>query len=49
MVFFQLTEGGPHGVINFAVAKKPMEQAVEYVRKRGTVVFVGLPKDSKVS
>ncbi|CAP39759.1 Protein CBR-SODH-1 [Caenorhabditis briggsae] len=45
----KLTEGGPHGVINFAVARKPMEQAVEYVRKRGTVVFVGLPKDSKVT
>ncbi|CAI2353893.1 unnamed protein product [Caenorhabditis sp. 36 PRJEB53466] len=45
----RITEGGPHGVVNFAVAKKPMEQALEYVRKRGTVVFVGLPKDSKVT
>lgn len=44
-----ITDGGPHGVINFAAAKKPMEEALQYVRKKGTVVFVGLPKDATVS
>ncbi|CAI5443163.1 unnamed protein product [Caenorhabditis angaria] len=44
----ELTNGGPHGVINFAVAKKAMENAVQYVRKRGTVVLVAIPKDSKI-
>ncbi|CAB3398582.1 unnamed protein product [Caenorhabditis bovis] len=45
----EMTDGGPHGVINLAVAKKPMEDAIQYVRKRGTVVLVGLPKDSVIS
>lgn len=44
----KLTNGGAHGVVSFAAAKKPMEYALEYVRKRGTVVFVGLPKDGTV-
>lgn len=44
----KITNGGPHGVVSFAASKKPMEQALEYVRKRGTVVLVGLPKDSKI-
>ncbi|CAP39760.1 Protein CBG23238 [Caenorhabditis briggsae] len=43
-----ITNGGPHGIINFAAAKKPMEQAFEYIRKRGTIVLVGFPKDSKI-
>ncbi|CAB04603.1 Alcohol dehydrogenase 2 [Caenorhabditis elegans] len=44
----KLTNGGAHGVVSFAAAKKPMEYALEYVRKRGTVVFVGLPKDGTI-
>uniref|UniRef100_A0A1I7UBW4 alcohol dehydrogenase n=1 Tax=Caenorhabditis tropicalis TaxID=1561998 RepID=A0A1I7UBW4_9PELO len=44
----KITNGGPHGVVSFVSAKKPMEQALEYVRKRGTVVLVGLPKDSQI-
>ncbi|KAF1751577.1 hypothetical protein GCK72_018131 [Caenorhabditis remanei] len=44
----KITNGGPHGVVSFAASKKPMEQALEYIRKRGTVVLVGLPKDSKI-
>ncbi|CCD68476.2 alcohol dehydrogenase [Caenorhabditis elegans] len=44
----EITDGGAHGVVNFAAAKVPMEKALEYVRKRGTVVFVGLAKDSKI-
>ncbi|CAD6197453.1 unnamed protein product [Caenorhabditis auriculariae] len=45
----EITNGGPHGVVSLAVAKAPMEQAMEYIRKNGTVVYVGLPKDSKVT
>lgn len=44
----KITNGGPHGVVSFAASKKPMEQSLEYIRKRGTVVLVGLPKDSKI-
>ncbi|CAO4379392.1 unnamed protein product [Caenorhabditis nigoni] len=43
-----ITNGGPYGIVNFAAAKKPMEQAFEYIRKRGTIVLVGFPKDSKI-
>ncbi|CAD6198925.1 unnamed protein product [Caenorhabditis auriculariae] len=45
----EITKGGPHAVVSLAVAKSPMEQALEYIRKNGTVVYVGLPKDSKVT
>jgi propanol-preferring alcohol dehydrogenase len=34
---------GPHAVILVATAEKPFQQAAEYVRPRGTVVFIGLP------
>lgn len=34
----KLTDGGPHAVINLATAEKPMDQACEYVRTRGSVV-----------
>jgi propanol-preferring alcohol dehydrogenase len=34
----ELTDGGPHAVINLATAEKPMDQSCEYVRTRGTVV-----------
>ena len=45
----KLIDGGPHGVINVATAEKPIEQAVQYVRTRGTVVLVSLPKNAKVN
>ncbi|KAI6171067.1 alcohol dehydrogenase [Aphelenchoides bicaudatus] len=44
----KLTDGGPHAVINLATAEKPMDQACQYVRTRGSVVLVALPKDAKV-
>jgi propanol-preferring alcohol dehydrogenase len=44
----KLTDGGPHAVINLATAEKPMDQSCEYVRSRGTVVLVALPKDAQV-
>ncbi|CAD5224046.1 unnamed protein product [Bursaphelenchus okinawaensis] len=43
-----MTEGGPHGVINIATAVKPMEDSTHYVRTRGTVVLVALPREAKV-
>ena len=43
-----MTNGGPHGVINLAPAKKAMEDSVLYVRKRGTLVFIGFPKENTV-
>lgn len=43
-----MTNGGPHGVINLAPAKKAMEDSVLYVRTRGTLVFVGFPKENMV-
>lgn len=45
----KLTNGGPHGVINVATAAKPMEDSAKYVRTKGTVVLVALPKDAKVT
>ncbi|CAD6192387.1 unnamed protein product [Caenorhabditis auriculariae] len=45
----ELTGGGAHGVVNLAVAMKPMEQSMEYVKANGTVVLVGLPKDAKMT
>ena len=39
----ELTKGGPHGVINVATSTKPLEDAILYVRKRGTIVAIGLP------
>ncbi|PAV82484.1 hypothetical protein WR25_16277 [Diploscapter pachys] len=42
----KMTNGGPHGVINLAPAKKAMEDSVLYVRTRGTLVFVGFPKEN---
>uniref|UniRef100_A0AC35GWJ4 Enoyl reductase (ER) domain-containing protein n=1 Tax=Panagrolaimus sp. PS1159 TaxID=55785 RepID=A0AC35GWJ4_9BILA len=41
----EITKGGPHGMINVATATKPIEDAMLYVRKRGTIVAVGLPKN----
>lgn len=39
---------GPHAVILVATSEKPFQQAAEYVRPRGTVVFIGLPAAAKV-
>jgi propanol-preferring alcohol dehydrogenase len=42
------TKGGPHGVVHVATSDKPIAQAIQYVRTRGTVVLVSLPKDGKL-
>ena len=43
-----MTNGcGPHGVINVAPSAKPLEDALLYVRKTGTIVIIGLPDDGK--
>lgn len=34
---------GAHAVLLLAVSEKPFQQAVEYVRARGTIVAIGLP------
>ncbi|SDS84664.1 alcohol dehydrogenase AdhP [Corynebacterium timonense] len=39
----EYTEGGSHGVLITAVHPQAFGQALEMVRKNGTVVFVGLP------
>lgn len=44
----KITDGGPHAVINVAVAEKAIEMSCRYVRPRGTVVVVGLPADAYV-
>ncbi|MCH0629258.1 zinc-dependent alcohol dehydrogenase [Kocuria palustris] len=44
-----ITGGGPHGVINVSVSEQAMQQSLEYVRKKGTVVLVGLPPNAKVT
>jgi propanol-preferring alcohol dehydrogenase len=41
----EITKGGPHGVINVATSTKPLEDAMLYIRKHGTIVAVGLPKN----
>lgn len=45
----RITGGGAHGVINVSVSEQAMQQSLSYVRKRGTVVLVGLPPDAKVT
>lgn len=45
----EVTNGGPHGVINVSVSPKAMQASVEYVRPTGSVVLVGLPADAVVS
>ena len=37
---------GPHAVLVVAVAEGPFQQAMDYVRPRGTVVAIGLPPDA---
>ncbi|KAK9380255.1 chaperonin 10-like protein [Kockiozyma suomiensis] len=44
----KVTDGGPHAVINVAAAEKPFEMSCRYVRPRGTVVAVGLPKNGYI-
>ncbi|CAG8090638.1 unnamed protein product [Penicillium nalgiovense] len=38
-----ITNGGPHAAIVVAAAEMPFNQAVQYIRPKGTVVAVGLP------
>lgn len=45
----KLTGGGPHGVLNLATSPDAAQQACEYVRVRGTVVLVALPRDARVN
>uniref|UniRef100_A0A7E4W7F5 alcohol dehydrogenase n=1 Tax=Panagrellus redivivus TaxID=6233 RepID=A0A7E4W7F5_PANRE len=42
------TDGGPHGVVHVAPASAPFLQAAKYVRPRGTIVIVSLPKDTPI-
>ena len=42
-----LTNGGPDGVVNIAPHPKPIEDAILYVKKTGTIVLVGLPDKGK--
>uniref|UniRef100_A0AC34RQ64 Enoyl reductase (ER) domain-containing protein n=1 Tax=Panagrolaimus sp. JU765 TaxID=591449 RepID=A0AC34RQ64_9BILA len=39
------TNGGAHGAINIANSTKAIENMFNYVRKSGTIVLVGLPRD----
>ncbi|CCH62774.1 hypothetical protein TBLA_0I01140 [Henningerozyma blattae CBS 6284] len=43
-----VTNGGPHGVINVSVSELATSMSTEYVRPAGTVVLVGLPANSYV-
>ncbi|CAD5217100.1 unnamed protein product [Bursaphelenchus xylophilus] len=45
----RLTNGGPHGVLNLATTPAAAETAVDYVRTRGTIVLVALPRDATVT
>ncbi|KAK9458247.1 chaperonin 10-like protein [Dipodascopsis uninucleata] len=44
----KITNGGPHAVVNVAVAEKPFSMSCEYVRPKGTVVAVGLPAHANI-
>ncbi|KAL9125049.1 MAG: hypothetical protein Q9217_005688 [Psora testacea] len=37
---------GPHAVLLVAVNEKPFQQATEYVRRKGTVVVIGVPANA---
>ena len=39
----EITNGGPHGVINVSVSEAAMNASTQFVRPTGTVVLVGLP------
>jgi propanol-preferring alcohol dehydrogenase len=45
----KITGGGAHGVINVSVSPQAMQQSLDYVRTRGTVVLVGLPPDATIT
>ncbi|GMM31303.1 alcohol dehydrogenase [Martiniozyma asiatica (nom. inval.)] len=42
----EITNGGPHGVINVSVSPAAISQSCQYVRTLGKVVLVGLPADA---
>ncbi|KAI1708595.1 zinc-binding dehydrogenase domain-containing protein [Ditylenchus destructor] len=44
-----LTDGGPHAVLDIAPAQESIETSVQYVRTRGTVVVIALPKDVRLN
>ncbi|KAF9888639.1 Pyruvate decarboxylase 3 [Aspergillus nanangensis] len=44
----RLTDGGPHAVVVVSSAERPIYQALEYVRARGTIVLVGLPPGARI-
>ncbi|KAE8383063.1 hypothetical protein BDV26DRAFT_303971 [Aspergillus bertholletiae] len=44
----KLTEGGPHAAIVVSSVEAPIAQAIQYVRPKGTVVVVGLPKNAVI-
>ena len=39
----EITNGGPHGVINVSVSQQAIAASTEYVRPCGSVVLVGMP------
>ncbi|KAL3264698.1 hypothetical protein ABHI18_000534 [Aspergillus niger] len=39
----EITQGGPNAVIVVSSTTKPFDEAIHYVRPRGTIVAVGLP------
>lgn len=43
-----ITKYGAHGVVVFSATRESYEQAPHLLRPRGTVVCIGLPKDSTV-
>merc|ERR1712002_1293435 len=45
----EMTNGGPHGVINVSVSELAMQQSANYVRANGTVVLIGLPQGAKMT
>ncbi|KAJ5637901.1 Polyketide synthaseenoylreductase [Penicillium lividum] len=40
----ELTGGGPHAAIVVSSVERPINQAIQYIRPKGTVIVVGLPK-----
>ena len=46
---FQVSKGGVHGFIHTAPAKEPLIQASKYVRSRGTIIMLSLPKDTPIA
>ncbi|KAI3402698.1 ADH1 [Candida oxycetoniae] len=44
----RITDGGAHAALNVSTSEAAIQQSVDFVRNRGTVVLIGLPADSKV-